>query len=241
VLTGEPTVLPQRSWAVEAPSAPSWGGRLPNEPALEAEERYGVPSGPTHEAAHSLVSSVGFENRDLDLESHIVAMGLWNRINAALMAVGAVCLILGAAIGGAHAGILAGGALVIVAVVLAGFAALCWALGNALQQLTDWARIVSMVFCGLGVLGQVMHLFTGKAGEKFGALLAVAFLVYQVTVLNKASAICTPAYRDTVASSGIKASPYKSIPFFWLPLVGFGLILVGGFLIAFAAAAMHTH
>jgi hypothetical protein len=238
VLTGEAPVQPQRSWSVDAPATPSWGGRLPTDAAPEAEETYTVPSGPTHEGGHSLISSAGFENRDLALEGDLMAMGLWNRIYGILMGVAAVCLGVAAMAAAGHAN---PGAGVVAAVVLGAVALLCWAVGDGVSKLMEWARVVSMVLCGLGALAQVLKLFTGKGSEKLVALLTLVYLAYQATILSKASAICTESYRDAVATSGIKASPYKSVAFFWLPMVGLILVVVGVMLIGFAAAAMHSH
>lgn len=157
--------------------------------------------------------------RDLDMEAHLRAIAVWQRIGGllTLIAVGLASAL--AATGGVRPGVVALG---LLPLLLVGGASL--AVGQGLWLYHGWGRWTLVVLNAVGLLNGLYGLF---AGQRLGGLLQLGWVGATLAVLLSARAaqICSAEYRERVARTpGTRVRWYAS-PFFWIPAVVLGLAL----------------
>jgi hypothetical protein len=189
--------------------------------------------------------------RDLVMESHLSAIALWFRVGAILGMVG---------IGLAMFGLMAdsrrsadAGAAIFAVLLVGGILALLLVLGQKLAQYSDGARITAGVLSVIGLIGQWLQLLVllgessrrmGRDREAMAVWIVVATLVgtaWAITMAwalfnSRSARICTESYRQLVARTPEQKPPTYGSPFFWIPLVLLGLVLLAVFGAAFARA-----
>lgn len=171
--------------------------------------------------------------RYLTMEAHLSAIAMWDRICGVLG--GIACILLG----------VLQGVVLFVAVFMAALFAGLYLLGHFLAKYSNTARIIAVVLQGLWLVGNVIQLMllmgvigsdqggrhravaeAGVVGGVVGVLISVAWNVAILWVLfnQQSAAICTPQYQRVVYESpDVKPLTYSS-PFFYLPLIGLGII-----------------
>lgn len=176
--------------------------------------------------------------RDLAMEGHLRALGLWNYLTGAALACGAVAVgVEGVTKPGALAGDV--GVALLLLLVGGGIATL----GYFLRDLSDGVRraykilgIISLILGTLSNLGQVglaMANDRSVAPTLVGAVVHVTWILFFLYTIDspRAVLVCTPEYRSRASAS---PGPHGfASPFFWGP---FGLF---GILFLVTAAAQH--
>lgn len=157
--------------------------------------------------------------RDLDMEAHLRAIAVWQRIGGLLGLLGGGLLVFAGAAGGAPPGLLLLGAL---PVILVGGASL--AVGQGLWLYHAWGRWTLVVLQAVGLLNALYGLV---AGHKVGALLQLGWVGATLAVLLSARAaqICSAGYRQRVARTPNASVRWWASPFFWIPALVLGLVL----------------
>jgi hypothetical protein len=191
--------------------------------------------------------------RDRVMEGHLMALALWHRIGAILIAVLALIMLIGggAMLGMGHGGLggAAGGIMAFVAIVLIIAGGFSYVLGHFIARYAGWARITAGVFAAIGlamnVISMVMGLFVASQVRDYGefggyssgpsaagiiirGLISIAWAASITWVFfNRRSAqITTPAYQQLVAQTPhIRPNTYKS-PFFIIPCILIGLMVL---------------
>jgi len=194
--------------------------------------------------------------RDVKMEAHLRAIGLWHRVEGAIGAgvvlVGVVAIVGG--IGGLGGKVGAGEAIVIgvLALFLLACAAAYFMLGHYLARYYNGARLTAGVLVGLGTLttmiNGVMVVFSTRdpaaiAMAVLTPLPGLAWSLAQMWALfnDRAGAICTAEYRALVARSpGVKV-PLARSPFLWVPFAVIALWLGVGAMVTSALWRLFTH
>lgn len=153
--------------------------------------------------------------RDLAAEGHIQAIAVWGLIQASLVGLaGLVMFGLGAASGQPVA--------LVGAVVLAIGAFFIWQ-GLALKRYQNWARWVTGVILGLGMLGGVASVV--MTSDVIGNVIGLSWQAANLWALFglRANRVFSPSSRSDGRGVAWWASPFFYLPFV---LLGLGLLLV---------------
>lgn len=174
--------------------------------------------------------------RLLATEGHICAIGIWNVIGGGFMVlIGLFLMVSGGAIGGAMgggAGGAVGGVFAFLGIFMLLLGGASLGIGVGLMKRQAWARIGYTVVTGLSLLGQVFT-FVSDPGQ--GAMnipgLAYTAAIFMTLYGQNGSKVFARGYLESIRGDR-RSLPWASSPFFWIPLVIFGLVFVGAFLVA---------
>jgi len=183
--------------------------------------------------------------RDLAMEGHFRAAGLWCLISAGLAGIVGAAVLLAIPVvhlqlGGFRKG--EGGIIAVSALVALGLSAGLYFLGRGLSRFSNTARLVSGVLnILLAVLGfvaglSVLLLDKGPAGGALLGLvvdLAVILPYVWLSFHARAAHVCSPSYRKSIENDSRKGLIVGS-PFFWIPIAhaGVRILLAALFLAA---------
>jgi RNA polymerase subunit RPABC4/transcription elongation factor Spt4 len=174
------------------------------------------------EAAQCSACGAPLHERDLRMEGHLRAIGLWFRIGGVLMLawLGFLTLsgypLLRFMPSEARMFLMAYGALAFGFVLI----------GFFLSRFSNTARLIAGIcttlFVSIQVL-QAIHAFEGRIREA-GSLIAVMAAGWGIAVLwalvnARASKICRPGYAQLVSMTPQARSSMANSPFFWIPMI----------------------
>lgn len=157
--------------------------------------------------------------RDLDMEAHLRAIAVWQRIAGLLALLASGLLFFASSAGGAPPALML---VALLPLVLVGGASL--AVGQGLWLYHAWGRWTLVVLNAVGLLNGLYGLV---AGHKLGGLLQLGWVGATLAVLLSARAaqICSAEYRQRVARTPNASVRWYASPFFWIPAVVLGLAL----------------
>lgn len=167
--------------------------------------------------------------RDLAMEGHLRATAFWYRAFALL---GGGLLVLGWLRGDGEERSLVGS--IVAAAVCAG----ALLLGNGLARLSSGARVAAGLLTLLSLGGTVLSILRGNTSGWIGTAISLAWTGAYLWLFfsPRSRAVTTPAYRRVAQLGRAQAPRIVASPFFWLPLIAIGAVILMMVLFLGAAA-----